>query len=134
MLFRSPGVTLLGHRRDVPELMRRSDVLVLPSIEEGSALVTAEARASGCVLAVSDASGALCTPGEDALVHPAGDVETLTEHLVRLGRAPDVLARLRSASLRTTASFSWPAAGKKLATVYREFLVTRAPVSAACAA
>ena len=33
-----PSVKVLGHRNDVPELMRKSDILVLPSIEEGSAL------------------------------------------------------------------------------------------------
>ena len=53
-----PSVQLLGPRSDLPELMRKSDVLVLPSVEEGSALVTYEARASGCVLAVSDAAAA----------------------------------------------------------------------------
>ena len=41
-----PSVTMLGHRKDVPELMRNSDMLVLPTIEEGSALVTSEARGS----------------------------------------------------------------------------------------
>ena len=41
------SIKLLGFRRDVPELMRNSDVLVLPSVEEGSALVTHEAREAG---------------------------------------------------------------------------------------
>ncbi len=50
-LLAHPSVQVLGHRNDVPELMRRSDVLVLPTLEEGSALVTSEARGSGCVLA-----------------------------------------------------------------------------------
>lgn len=121
-LIDQPGVTLLGHRRDVPDLMRSSDVLVLPSIEEGSALVTSEARACGCVLAVSDASGAICKPGQDALVHPAGDVTTLTEHFATLSRRPDVLARLRAASLHTTSTFTWTAAGRTLAAVYQDFL------------
>ena len=39
-----PSVKVLGHRNDVPELMRQSDILVLPSLEEGSALVTSEAQ------------------------------------------------------------------------------------------
>jgi glycosyltransferase involved in cell wall biosynthesis len=56
-----PSVRVLGHRNDVPELMRKSDILVLPSIEEGSALVAAEARGSGCALLVSEAAGAVCT-------------------------------------------------------------------------
>src|SRR5262249_54437716 len=60
-LLSHPSVHMLGHRKDVPELMRNSDALILPTIEEGSALVTSEARASGCVPVVSDAAGAVCT-------------------------------------------------------------------------
>ena len=44
-----PSVKVLGHRNDVPELMRKSDILVLPSIEEGIGLVITEAMGSGCV-------------------------------------------------------------------------------------
>ena len=66
--------------------MRAADVLVLPSFEEGSALVTYEARAAGCVLAVSDRTGAPATHGHDALVHPAGDVAALQGHLGALHR------------------------------------------------
>ncbi|MGB7498224.1 MAG: glycosyltransferase family 4 protein, partial [Candidatus Acidiferrum sp.] len=40
-----PSVRVLGHRNDVAELMRKSDMLVLPSIEEGFGLVIAEAMA-----------------------------------------------------------------------------------------
>jgi len=64
--------------------MRQSDVLVLPSLEEGSALVTYEARGSGCVLLVSDAAGAVCKHMENALVHPAGDVAELAKHISML--------------------------------------------------
>ena len=35
-----PGIEELGFVSDVPELMRRIDVLLLPSLNEGSALVT----------------------------------------------------------------------------------------------
>src|SRR5258708_11421548 len=64
-----PSVHVLGHRSDMAALMQNSDVLILPSIAEGSALVTAEARGCGCVLLVSDASGAICKHLENALVH-----------------------------------------------------------------
>jgi len=117
-----PSVRVLGHRSDVPELMRRSDVLVLPTIEEGSALVTAEARGSGCVLVVSDAAGANCKHLENALVHRAGDVETLTQHLTMLHENRGLLERLRWASLSTVNEITWTAAGVRLLEVYREVL------------
>ena len=45
-----PSVHALGHRNDVPELMRTSDVLVLPSIEEGSASSAAKLSAAAACL------------------------------------------------------------------------------------
>ena len=81
-----PSVKVLGHREDVAELMRSSDILVLPSIEEGSALVTSEARGSGCVLLVSDACTAICRPHEKcADASRTGDVvSALTQHITML--------------------------------------------------
>ncbi|MGO9324630.1 MAG: glycosyltransferase family 4 protein [Terracidiphilus sp.] len=115
-----PSVEVLGHRSDVAELMRRSDLLVLPSIEEGSALVTSEARASGCVLLVSDAAGAICRHMENALVHRVGDVDQLTEHLTLLDVNRDLLEKLRGASLNTADEITWKAAGRKLLSAYKE--------------
>jgi glycosyltransferase involved in cell wall biosynthesis len=117
-----PRVKVLGHRKDLPELMRNSDVLVLPSIEEGSALVTYEARGSGCVLLVSDAAGAVCVHEENALIHPAGDVGTLSGHMTRLHQDRAFLERLRAASLKTVHQLTWRAAGEKLLSVYRRLV------------
>jgi glycosyltransferase involved in cell wall biosynthesis len=116
-----PSVQVLGHRSDLPDLMRRSDVLVLPSIEEGSALVTSEARGCGCVLLVSEAAGAICRHEENALVHSVGDVATLTHHLNRLHQQPRLLAQLQAASLQTAGEITWAAAGRKLAALYDGF-------------
>jgi glycosyltransferase involved in cell wall biosynthesis len=120
-----PSVRMLGHRKDVPELMRKSDILVLPSIEEGSALVTSEARASGCVLLVSEASGAICQHMENALIHSVGDVEALTQHITTLHEDRVLLERLRAESLRTAPEITWTAAGTKLLNVYRETIAAQ---------
>jgi glycosyltransferase involved in cell wall biosynthesis len=121
-MLEHPSVRVLGHRKDVPELMRASDILVLPSIEEGSALVTAEARGSGCVLLVSEATGAECKHMENALVHQPGDTSALTQHITMLHEDRPLLERLRSESLRTVDEITWSAAGVKLLQVYRNVL------------
>jgi glycosyltransferase involved in cell wall biosynthesis len=121
-MLADPSVEVLGHRKDVPELMRKSDVLVLPSIEEGSALVTSEARGSGCVLLVSEAAGAICRHGENALIHKVGDVEALTRHIATLHGNRELLGKMRAASLRTANEITWTAAGIRLAEVYREVI------------
>jgi glycosyltransferase involved in cell wall biosynthesis len=118
-----PSVEEVGHVADPGALMRGFDVLVLPSLEEGSALVTYEARACGCVLAVSDRSGAACTDGVDALVHPAGDVAALTEHLRALAGNRELLDRLRAAGLARAPELTWSQAGRVLADAYAAALV-----------
>lgn len=114
-----PSVRALGHRHDVPELMRQSDALVLPSIEEGSALVTSEARGSGCVLLVSEAAGAYCQHLDNSLVHSVGDVLALTQHITLLHQDRSLLEKLRAASLATVSGITWAAAGVKLLNAYR---------------
>jgi glycosyltransferase involved in cell wall biosynthesis len=121
-LLAHPSVQDHGHLADPAALMRGCDVLVLPSVEEGSALVTYEARACGCVLVVSDRTGAPCTDGVDALVHRAGDLQALTSHLRTLDQDRDLLGRLRSASLEAVVELTWANAGRVLAGVYETAL------------
>lgn len=113
-----PSVEVLGYREDVPKLMRQSDILIHPSIEEGSALVTSEARGSGCVLLVSEAAGATCTHMENALLHSVGDVDTLSRQITLLSEDPSLLQKLRRRSLETAHEITWMAAGVKLLEAY----------------
>ena len=115
-----PSVRVLGHRNDIPELMRKSDILVLPTLEEGSALVTSEARGSGCVLLVSEAAGAICRHMENALVHRVGDVSSLAHHITLLNEDRTLLERLRASSLATVTELTWSTAGRVLLEAYRE--------------
>jgi glycosyltransferase involved in cell wall biosynthesis len=115
-----PSVRLLGFVSDVPTLLRKCDVLILPSIEEGSALVTYEARACGCVLLVSDAAGARCTHLQDGLVHPAGNVGILQSHITLLNDDAILLPRLRASSIAGIAELSWGRAAQRLVDVYQQ--------------
>jgi glycosyltransferase involved in cell wall biosynthesis len=117
-LLGHPSVQRLGHVADPAALMRACDVMVLPSFEEGSALVTYEGRACGCVLAISDHTGAPAENGVDALVHAAGDGAALTGHLRALADDPALLARLRAASLERARHLTWADAGRALADAY----------------
>jgi glycosyltransferase involved in cell wall biosynthesis len=114
-----PSVRALGHRTDVPELMRSSDVLVLPSIEEGFGLVCVEAMGSGVVPLVSNACTDECVHLENALVHDVGDVDALEAHLTLLHEDRAALARLRTNALTSAHSLTWGAAGRRLADLYR---------------
>ncbi len=67
-----PSISVVGFVDDTPGLLAKSDVLMLPSYTEGSALVAYEAMGSGCVPLVSDAAGAPVRDGVDGFVHTVG--------------------------------------------------------------
>jgi len=120
-----PSIEVLGHRQDVPELMRECDLFALPSIEEGFGLVCTEAMASGCVPLVSDACTELCRHNENALVHRVGDVKELASHITRLHENRSLLAQLRGAGLSNLNRITWKAAGVSLLHAYQQVLNRR---------
>jgi glycosyltransferase involved in cell wall biosynthesis len=119
-MLKHPSVKVLGHRNDVPDLMRKSDILVLPSIEEGFGLVITEAMGSGCVPLASEACTEICSHMNTGLMHRIGDVEALTQHMTMLHEDRALLERLRSASLKVAPEVTWTSAGKILLQVYQE--------------
>ena len=73
------------------ELMRDSDLIVLPSTHEGFPVAVAEAAAVGTAVVASDVGGVpdLITPGEAGLLVPPGDPTALAESISRaLGDEP----------------------------------------------
>jgi glycosyltransferase involved in cell wall biosynthesis len=115
-----PSVKVLGHRNDVPELVRKSDILVLPSIEEGFGLVITEAMGSGCVPLASEACTEICDHMKTGLMHRVGDVDALTQHITMLHDDRALLENLRAAGLAVAPGVTWTAAGRILLNVYRE--------------
>lgn len=114
-----PSIVQLGHRHDVPELMRNADVLLMPSIEEGFGLVCAEAIAVGCVPLASDACTELCVDMENAMVHRAGDVATLRRQISEIHDDRELLARLRAGALASRTKWTWSRAGEVLNDAYK---------------
>jgi glycosyltransferase involved in cell wall biosynthesis len=114
-----PSVQALGHRRDVPALMRDCDLFTLPSIEEGFGLVCTEAMASGCVPLVSDACTDVCRHQINSLVHKVGDVAAITSQLNLLHRDRGTLGRLRQQGLADLPTYTWSAAGHSLIAAYQ---------------
>jgi glycosyltransferase involved in cell wall biosynthesis len=119
-LLSHSSIRVLGHRDDVPDLMRKSDILVLPSLEEGFGLVVAEAMGSGCVPLVSSACTDICSHMKTGLIHRVGDVQQLTQQLTMLHENRDLLQRMRREVLRVAPNYTWRAAGTALLDAYRE--------------
>lgn len=78
----------LGERNDVPDMLRRYDALVLPSLFEGLPNAVCEALASGIPVLVSDVSDnrLLAGDGDRGLVFPPKDPEALASAIAEFSR------------------------------------------------
>jgi alpha-maltose-1-phosphate synthase len=81
--------------------MSRSHVLVLPSVEEGLALVQGQAMACGCPVIATTATGAedLFTDGVEGFIVADRDVEAITGRMQELSDDPDLRERMSAAGL-----------------------------------
>jgi len=110
---------------DLRPVYQGTDVLVLPSVEDGSALVTYEAQASGCALLASDAAGARFSDGVEGFLHHAGDVETLAQQMRALADDPALLLGMQSAAALNAQKYTWERATDSLVKAYRTALAAR---------
>lgn len=117
-----PSVTVCGPTEKPGSAYAKADVLLLPSVEEGSALVTYEAQGAGVVPLVSTASGAMIDHGVNGLLHEAGDTATLASQIDLVHDQDKVRRLLRTEALYRAQELTWTAAGHALVEAYREAL------------
>ncbi len=95
------ALTLVGRRRDVPELLLAFDAFALSSDYEGTPLVIHEAALAGCPIVSTNVGGiAEVVPDEEcALLVPPQDPAALAAALERVADDPEQ-ARTRAAAAR----------------------------------
>ncbi len=114
------NVTWNGHCPDLPSLLRTSDVLVLPSAQDGFGLVVLEAMATGLPVLVSDRVGAAdCVrEGITGLTFPFGDEDALADRigwfLADRGRA----GAMSPEALTMARQHAWEKYERRLASLY----------------
>jgi glycosyltransferase involved in cell wall biosynthesis len=79
-------VHFLGHRNDFPEILKASDVFILPSRSEGLPAALLEAMAAGlpCVATRICGMTEVITDSENGLLFEKEDIDALSGHLIRL--------------------------------------------------
>lgn len=89
-------VELLGDRDDVPALLQKSDIFVLPSIQDNLPFSIMEAQIAGKPIVVSDAGGIpeMVSHGKTGLISPAGQSNQIFQHLLRLLEDAKLRSRL----------------------------------------
>jgi len=119
-------VTFLGKRTDVPEILRASDLFVLPSLWEGLPIVLIEAGLAGLPVVASRVDGVVevVEEGRSGLLVPPKDVEALAEGCLQLLLGnPDLRARMGREGQRIALErFSNETAAKRVAELYKDLL------------
>lgn len=90
------AILCLGHRADVPELLRCADFFVLPSHYEGLSGAMIEAMEAGLPVICSDLDGLRegCEPDRSALLCNPGEPATIAATMTRLLDDPELARRL----------------------------------------
>lgn len=122
-------VRVLGHvqQAELKHLMSKSHVLVLPSIEEGLAMVMAQAMACGCPVIASENTGArdLFDDGQEGFIVPIRDSQAIADRLQRLVDEPDLRTRMSTRSLeRVQRMGGWRDYGQRALGIYQQLVPT----------
>jgi len=119
-------VSWLGHRSDVPAILRLSDMFVLPSYyREGVPRVLLEAGALGLPLITTDMPGCrdVVRDGKEGALVPPRDAVALSKAIQRFACSPELRNQLgTNAQSRVRKDFSLSKVAAAYAQVYRELM------------
>lgn len=94
-----PSLVFTGMRKDIPEILKSLDVLVLSSLWEGLPVVLLEAMAASLPVVSTAVDGVIgvVQPDVTAFLVPSGDHAKLAEACLKLGRDPELRMRMGQA-------------------------------------
>lgn len=118
-------VEFLGQRTDVPELLGASDVFVLPSWSEALPTVLIEAGAASLPVVATDVGGAaeIVEEGDTGFLVPAGDVDQLADHLLKLLEDPALAKQMgEQARKHVVAHFSLTRQAQQTSALFERIL------------
>lgn len=117
--------------RPIGELYKiysQSSVFVMPSIEEGLAMVQPQAMACGLPIIATTNTGAedIVRDGVDGFIIPIRDVEALKAKILYLYENQEICRAMgQSAKQRVASGFTWDDYGKKMIAAYERILTRR---------
>lgn len=121
-----PAVAFLGHREDVPEVLRSLDLLCIPSkSHEGVPQIGLQALACQTAVLGSDCGGIpeIIRDGETGRIFPAGDHEALARRILEAIEHQAETDRMRQAGRRMVEQHhSLTVMLDKLEAIYRRYL------------
>jgi glycosyltransferase involved in cell wall biosynthesis len=124
----SERVQFLGHRTDLPRLMRAVDFFVFPSRFEAMSLVVLEALASGLPVITTHESGTegIVTSECGYMLTSPEDINRLAEAIYVLATNPQIRERMARASRKISETLDWAVVRSNYVKIIKDF---KAPVN-----
>jgi glycosyltransferase involved in cell wall biosynthesis len=113
-----PGVRTVGFLGAPAAAYQQADIFVLPSIEEGSALVTYEAMACGLPVVTTPNAGSVVRDGVEGFIVSIRDPDALAERIDQLRSDADLRREMGYAARTRATQFTWEIRGETLAHYY----------------
>jgi len=100
-----PNLHFLGWRDDIPQILKSSDIFVLPSLKEAFGLVLIEAMASGTAVIATDNGGPkdIIEDGKSGYLIPPANIDRLVDAIQIILRNPDHKRDVEQAALKRAA-------------------------------
>ncbi len=121
----SDSVIFTGPRKDIPDVLAKTDIFVMPSHSEGLSNAIMEAMSSSCACIATDVGGNsfLIQNGISGFLFPVGDREALAAHLRRLIEDPKKRESMGAAARkRIEEMFSWDTVGDMYRKIFESIL------------
>lgn len=119
-----PRVHFLGFRRDVPEILRESNIITLTSKHEGLPRCIMEAMAAGKPVVATDVRGSrdLVDDGRTGFLVRLGDAAGLAAALERLARDPELRTSMGAAAREKIREYSLERVLGEMSGIYGRYL------------
>lgn len=119
-------VSFLGLRKDIADLLSKSDIFVLPSLSEGLSNALMEAMSASCACVASEVGGNRYLLADGAgILYPRRDRQKLQEALVSLLENPSFRSDLQKRGReRIEKVFSWQIVQKRYSELFDSFLIS----------
>jgi glycosyltransferase involved in cell wall biosynthesis len=122
----SEYVHFLGHRNDLCEILKASDIFILPSRSEGLPGALLEAMSSGLPSIATNICGMteVIKNGEDGFLFERENAKELTEYLLKLIEDKTLQRKISSQALNRVRQFSMEVYVEKVFNIYKSLLNT----------
>jgi glycosyltransferase involved in cell wall biosynthesis len=117
-------------RSDIAQHFKWADVLLLPSICEGSATVTYEALGYGLPVVCTPNAGSVARDGVEGFIVPVRDATAIAGRIEQLAQDLELRAQMAANAKARAAEFTVEAYGRRLLAAFSGAMPLQASISA----